>query len=201
MPSLQWDNSKDWSQLLPIKSCPQYICDTAFSLLRNLRMFMQYKRWEIKREVGKQRKRVCIACGGHYFWRAPRLGELENIILSGWFDSAMKNVRSGDDKSWCWGERTGRQGMSFVMSAIWLHPHLPPSLPSAFSSTSYTPLPPFTPQLPTLLPPSLSACLSLPFSFHCNDLFEHILLLLILLHPPARAPLLCLCRPNITLLP
>lgn len=76
-------------------------------------------------ERGRETERAHIACGGHYFWCAPRLGELENIILSGWFDSAMKNVRSGDDKSWCWGEETGRQGMSFVMSAIWLHPPPP----------------------------------------------------------------------------
>lgn len=80
-------------------------------------------------ERGRETERVHIACGGHYFWCAPRLGELENIILSGWFDSAMKNVRSGDDKSWCWGEETGRQGMSFVMSAIWLHPLSPHLLP------------------------------------------------------------------------
>lgn len=89
-------------------------------------------------ERGRETERVHIACGGHYFWCAPRLGELENIILSGWFDSAMKNVRSGDDKSWCWGEETGRQGMSFVMSAIWLHPlSTPPPFPSASSSTSH----------------------------------------------------------------
>lgn len=99
-------------------------------------------------ERGRETERVHIACGGHYFWCAPRLGELENIILSGWFDSAMKNVRSGDDKSWCWGEETGRQGMSFVMSAIWLHPsppppsHLPPqphlTLSCVSSSSSFT---------------------------------------------------------------
>lgn len=80
------------------------------------------------KEWGRETERAQIACGGHYFWCAPRLGELENIILSGWFDSAMKNVRSGDDKSWCWGEETGRQGMSFVMSAIWLHPLSSPLL-------------------------------------------------------------------------
>lgn len=144
MPPLKWDNSNDCEancfQSGPAWRC---ICGAAFSLLRNCRMFMRDKRWKIKR--GREtEERVCIACGGHYFWRAPRLGELENIILSGWFDSAMKNVRSGDDKSWCWGERTGRQGMSFVMSAIWLHPtsSLPLSLPSAFSSTSHTLLPP-----------------------------------------------------------
>lgn len=81
------------------------------------------------KERGRETGRVHIPCGSHYFWCAPRLGELENIILSGWFDSAMKNVRRGDDKSWCWGEETGRQGMSFVMSAIWLHPLSPHLLP------------------------------------------------------------------------
>lgn len=203
MTPLKWDNSNWlWSRLLPAKSCLRYICDAAFSLLGNRRMFIRDKRWKIK--SGREtEERVCIACGDHYFWPAPRLGELENIILSGWFDSAMKNVRSGDDKSWCWGERTGRQGMSFVMSAIWLHPTSslspPPShLPSLPHLTPLSPL--FTPQLPTILPPPMSACLSLPFSFHCNDLFEHILLPLIFLHPAARAPVLCLSLPNIALL-
>lgn len=34
-------------------------------------------------ERGRETEGVQIACGGHYFWCAPRLGELENIILSG----------------------------------------------------------------------------------------------------------------------
>lgn len=58
----------------------------------------------------------------------------------------MKNVRSGDDKSWCWGEGTGRQGMSFVMSAIWLHPFFPPP-----------PSPPTSPLLPICLLIHISA--------------------------------------------
>lgn len=120
-----------------------------FHYLRITGCLCEDRGWKIKREVGKQRERVCIACGGHYFWRAPRLGELENIILSGWFDSAMKNVRSGDDKSWCWGEGTGRQGMSFVMSAIWLHP------------TSSLPPPSHLPPLPHFTPPPLPS----PFNF------------------------------------
>lgn len=157
-------------------SCPQYICNAAFSLLKNHRMFTHGGRWKIKRG-GVNGDGVCIACGGHYFWRALRLGELENIILSGWFDSAMKNVRSGDDKSRCWGEGTGRQGMSFVMSAIWLHPPLPPpslSFLSASSSKShpFSQLPPITPQLPPHLPPKSSARLS----------FLSIFILMIYLH-------------------
>lgn len=140
------------SRLLPVKSCLQYICNAAFSLLKNHRMFTWDRGWEIKREGRETENRVRIACGGHYFCRAPRLGELENIILSGWFDSAMKNVRSGDDKSWCWGEGTGRQGMSFVMSAIWLHP--PPPPPPSPPSLPPSHLPPL-PHLTLSLAPSL----------------------------------------------
>lgn len=103
-----------------------HLCCCIFIIKESADVY-ERQRMENKESGRGNRERVCIACGGHYFWRAPRLGELENIILSGWFDSAMKNVRSGDDKSWCWGEGTGRQGMSFVMSAIWLHPT--PSLP------------------------------------------------------------------------
>lgn len=183
VPHLKWDSLNDSekqiasSQVLPTiyLQCCVFIIKESPDVYARQRM-----RDGEKRKRWGNRERVCIACGGHYFRRAPRLGELENIILSGWFDSAMKNVRSGDDKSWCWGEGTGRQGMSFVMSAIWLQPlRLPSSLPSAFSSTSHpfsrTPPPLHPSHLNILLPPSWSACLPLPFSFHCNDLFEHIL--------------------------
>lgn len=68
--------------------------------------------------------------------------------------------------------------------------HLPP-LPHLTLS-----LAPLTPQHPPLLPHSLSAHLSLPFTFHCNNLFEHILSYLIFLHPPSRAPSLRLSLPQ-----
>lgn len=195
MPPLKWDSLNDSegqiasSQVLPAI----YLRCCIFIIKESPDVYTRRRMGKIKREVGGNRERVCIACGGHYFWRAPRLGELENIILSGWFDSAMKNVRSGDDKSWCWGEGTGRQGMSFVMSAIWLHPSPPPpSLPPShlppLPHLTLSLAPSLAPQLPPLLPPSLSACLSPPFSFHCNDLFEHILPSLIFLHPASRAP-------------
>lgn len=61
------------------------------------------------------------------FWCAPGYRELENIRLSLWFDTRMKNVKSGDDKSAQWGEVALRQGMSFVMIAIWLHSQSPSS--------------------------------------------------------------------------
>lgn len=124
---------------------------------------------------------VHIACGGHYFWCAPRLGELENIILSGWFDSAMKNVRSGDDKSWCWGEETGRQGVSFVMSAIWLHPLSPHLFPICLLSH----ISPFLVCLNFLLfYLSCVVCLSLLFFYldTISHLFFTTLWCIILLH-------------------
>lgn len=57
---------------------PEYnvISNAAFS---SQDVYVGYK----ARERGGNRERVCIPCGGHYFWCAPRLGELENIILSG----------------------------------------------------------------------------------------------------------------------
>ena len=184
MRHLKWLKQIDSSQV----PCKTFFRCYIFIIKESLDVYAKQK---IKR--GKETERVCIACGSHYFWRAPRLGELENIILSGWFDSAMKNVRSGDDKSWCWGEGTGRQGMSFVMSAIWLHPPPPLPFPPSYLLFHISPF---------LSPLLIFHLRCLPFSpflslFHCNDLFEHVLLPLIFLHPPSYAPLLCQTIPNI----
>lgn len=138
-------------------------------------------------ERGRETERVHLACGGHYFWCAPRLGELENIILSGWFDSAMKNVRSGDDKSWCWGEETGRQGMSFVMSAIWLHPLSPHLLPICLLSH----ISPFLVRLNFLL--FYLSCVPV-YLFYLDTIyllgFFYTLWCIIILHTLAAMPLL-----------
>lgn len=151
---------------------PRRVYDAAFSLLRNRRMFMRDGRWEIKRKVAKQRKSVHSMWRPLFFWRAPRLGELENIILSGWFDSAMKNVRSGDDKSRCWGERTGRQGMSFVMSAIWLHP-----------TSFYPPFPPICLLLHRSTPsPAPTHTTLLNFLLRCLPVSSFLLLFIVMIY-------------------
>lgn len=191
VPHLKWDSLNDSekqiasSQVLPTiyLQCCVFIIKESPDVYARQRM-----RDGEKRKRWGNRERVCIACGGHYFRRAPRLGELENIILSGWFDSAMKNVRSGDDKSWCWGEGTGRQGMSFVMSAIWLQPlRLPSSLPSAFSSTSHpfsrTP-PPSTPHISTSYYPLRGLPVSLFLSLFIVMIYLNTFYRLIFLQPP-----------------
>lgn len=132
---------------LPVRCRTTIYLQCCIFIIKESLVVYARQRTENKKRGG--RNGVCIARGGHSFCRAPRRGELENIILSGWFDSAMKNVRSGDDKSWCWGEGTGRRGMPFVMSAIWLHPSPPPICLFFHISPS---LSPFTPQLP-ILPP------------------------------------------------
>lgn len=81
-------------------------------------------------------------------------------------------------------------------------PHLPPSssLPSASSSSSRK-SPHRRRTLLNFLLFYLFHCLSVSpflFSFHCNDLFEHIRLPLIFLHPPSRASLHRLTPCNIT---
>lgn len=74
--------------------------------------------------------------------------------------------------------------MSFVMSAISLHPH--PPFPSASSSTSH-PFSRFSHCSTSSSLTSFVVCLSLLslflFFFFCYDLFEHILPSLIFLHP------------------
>lgn len=59
-----------------------HLCCCIFIIKESADVY-ERQRMENKESGRGNRERVCIACGGHYFWRAPRLGELENIILSG----------------------------------------------------------------------------------------------------------------------